>query len=92
MSTEQMHVLNLGVTGALVEASLPLPVNAEYRMQLVLEGDVAEATVKIRRVAMVQDARPSRYRIGLEFVALSPDVQELIQRLVASPRDGAASV
>ena len=35
---ETLRVLNLGASGALVEGALPLPPNAEYRMQLVLES------------------------------------------------------
>ena len=92
MSTEQLHVVNLGARGALVEAALPLPINAEYRMQLVLEGDVTQATVKIRRVVVVGDTRPPRYHIGLEFLSMSSDAEEMIQRLLAPPQDETLTV
>lgn len=78
-----MRVLDLGANGALVESVLPLPPNAEYRMQLVLEGHVSEATVKVRRVAEAGwDAGETRYRIGLEFLAISEEAAEAITRLV----------
>lgn len=83
LSNESLRVLNLGASGALVEGALPLPPNAEYRMQLVLESHVSEATVKIRRVTEVgRDSGAVRYRIGLEFLAISAEAEDVIQRIV----------
>lgn len=83
LSTETLRVLNLGSSGALVEAALPLPANAEYRMQLVLDTHVSEAIVKVRRVAEVpRDAGPHRYRIGLEFLTITPEAIDVINRIV----------
>ena len=90
LSNQVMRVLNLGANGALVESTLPLPPNAEYRMQLVLEGHVSDATVKIRRVAEVPGVDDAggkggevRYRIGLEFLAIADDAVEVIAQLVS---------
>ena len=83
LSSETLRVLNLGASGALVEAALPLPPNAEYRMQLVLDTHVSEATVKIRRVAEFRrDTGPARYRIGLEFMEVTPEAIDVINRIV----------
>ncbi|MGH9370363.1 MAG: PilZ domain-containing protein [Vicinamibacterales bacterium] len=83
LSTETLRVLNVGLSGALVEGAMPLPANAEYRMQLVLESHVSEVTVKVRRVAAVPGDRGSmRYQIGLEFLALSPEGEEAISQIV----------
>ena len=85
LSNETLRVLNLGVSGALVEGALPLPANAEYRMQLVLESHVSEATVKIRRVTEIgRESGSLRYRIGLEFLAISPEAEEAITRIVVA--------
>jgi hypothetical protein len=85
LSTETLRVRNLGVSGALVEGALPLAPNAEYRMQLVLESHVSEATVKIRRVSEVgHESGSVRYRIGLEFLAISPEAEGVIQGIVAA--------
>jgi hypothetical protein len=71
LSTETLQVVNLGISGALVESALPLPPNAEYQMQLVLEGHVSDVTVKVRRVTTaVGDNGVLRYRVGLEFLAI----------------------
>lgn len=88
LASEELRVVNLGAAGALVEGALPLPVNAEYRMQLVLEGEIAQVTVKVRRAGFERDR--GRYRMGLEFVALGAETRELIERLVAPPADAPA--
>ena len=68
VSMETLQVVNLGTSGALVESALPLPPNAEFKMQLVLDGHVSEATVKIRRVGEIRPgergaALPDRPRV-----------------------------
>ena len=83
-SMETLQLVNLGASGALVESALPLPPNAEFRMQLVLDGHVSETTVKIRRVFETRrEDGALRYHIGLEFLVLSPEAEQVIQQLVA---------
>jgi len=83
-SMETLHLVNLGTNGALVESALPLPPNAEFTMQLVLDGHVSEATVKIRRVVEIRrEDGALRYRIGLEFLALSAEAEQVIHQFVA---------
>ena len=84
LSTEVLTVLNLGSSGALVEGDLPLAENTEYRMQLVLEGEVAQALVKVRRVEDVPGTgERGRYRIGVEFLSVSPTQVAIDQIVVA---------
>ena len=82
-SMETLQLVNLGTSGALVEGALPLPPNAEFKMQLVLDSHVSETTVKIRRVSEIRrDNGALRYRIGLEFLALSAEAEEVIHQFV----------
>jgi PilZ domain len=82
-SIETLHPVNLGTGGALVESALPLPPNAELTMQLVLDGYVSETTVKIRRVIEIRrEDGALRYRIGLEFQALSAETEQVIHEFV----------
>lgn len=82
-SMETLQLVNLGTNGALVESALPLPPNAEFKMQLVLDGHVSETTVKIRRVNEIRRENGAlRYRIGLEFLALSAEAEEAIHQFV----------
>jgi c-di-GMP-binding flagellar brake protein YcgR len=83
LTNETLQVVNLGASGALVEGTLPLPANGEYRMQLVLESHVSEVIAKVRRVtAIASDGGMLRYRIGLEFLTISPEAEELINQIV----------
>ena len=86
VSTQTLHVLNLGVSGALVEAGCALPEYAEYQVQLVLEHHVSEATVKVRRVVEVRPApgETPRYLIGLEFLSITAEAEDEINRLLVT--------
>ena len=92
VSTEALRVVDIGASGALVDAELPLPLNAEYRMQLVVASSVIDATVKVRRVAEQRRlTETARYLIGLEFLDISSDAQDVISRLVTSTQSGASA-
>ena len=86
ISTQTLKIVNLGSSGVLVEAASPLSENAEYQMQLVLEGSVSEATVKVRRVTELrsEEGTAPRYRMGLEFLAISPEAADEINRIVVT--------
>ena len=86
---EALRVVNIGASGALVDAELPLPLNAEYQMRLVVASHVSDARVKVRRVTEHRpQAAAVRYWIGLEFLEITADAQEAIERLVASAAGG----
>ena len=88
-STETLRFVNVGASGALVESPMPLIPNGEYRMQIVLESHVSETTVRIRRVDEFRpDIGAPRYRIGLEFLAISADAADVINRIVAAGGPG----
>ena len=84
VSTQTLQVVNLGVSGALVEAGCALAEYAEYQVQLVLERHVSEATVKVRRVMEVRSrsGEAPRFQIGLEFLSISPEAEDEINRLI----------
>jgi c-di-GMP-binding flagellar brake protein YcgR len=84
MSTQTLQVVNLGISGALVESGCALPEYAEYRVQLVLGQHVSEATVKVRRVVSLRPhgSESTRYQIGLEFLSISPEAEEEINQLI----------
>jgi hypothetical protein len=86
VAMQMLQVVNLGVSGALVEAGWPLTVNSEYEMQLVLDRHVSEVTAKVRRVVKDGSVVPTRYRIALEFLAISKDASDEIDDLVAASR------
>jgi hypothetical protein len=86
VSTQTLQILNLGVSGALVEAGCVLPEYAEYQVHLVLDQHVSEATVKVRRVVEIR-SRPGespRYQIGLEFLSITAEAEDEINRLIVT--------
>lgn len=89
VATERLRVINVGLSGALVESAIPFPTNAECRVQLVLQGHVSEATAKVRRVTRIAPGSlHARYGIGLEFLSLSPEAEDIIATIVPTPKHG----
>jgi hypothetical protein len=87
LTTERLRFLNIGLCGALVDAPFPLVTHAELSMQLVLHGHVSETTVKVRRVVPIdRGGAIPRYAIGLEFLSLSVEAQEVIATIVSAHR------
>jgi len=87
-ATETLRVMNLGVSGALVEATRPLQADADYPMRFVIDSHVSDVTVRIRRVTEIsRDTAAAMYLIGLEFLSLSDEARESIGRLVATSRE-----
>jgi hypothetical protein len=87
-ATETLRVMNLGISGALVEATRPLQADADYPMRFVIDSHVSDVTVRIRRVTEVsRDTATAMYLIGLEFLSLSDEAKESIGRLVATSRE-----
>jgi len=86
VSSQTLNVLNLGVSGALVEAGCALPEYAEYQVQLVLDQHVSEARVKVRRIVAVRPGtgEPPRYQIALEFLAITSEAEDEINRLIVA--------
>jgi len=84
---ELLTIEVLGTSGALVHGAVPLPVNGEYDMQLVLPAVVADATVKVRSVVPMADRTGcGRFQMALEFLAISPDAGNAIAQVVGSAR------
>jgi hypothetical protein len=83
-STQTMQVMNVGVSGALLESACALPQYAEFQVQLILEGHVSEAMVKVKRVVPMRTAPggPPRYQIGVEFLSITPEAEDEINRLI----------
>ena len=52
----------------------------------MLERHVSEATVKVRRVVAVrsQAGKATKYQIGLEFLSITAEAEDEINRLIVS--------
>jgi hypothetical protein len=82
--TRELTLRNIGRGGVQVESPVALPLNSAHVMTLPFLNN-ASVTARVRHATPVPgDAGDRMYRIGLEFVAPSPDVVDQIDALVAS--------
>lgn len=76
-----MQVKNLGRFGALLESPLPLAADSVHWVTTMAAGQPHLVQIRVRHSAPAPPAegRP-RYLIGVEFLKLSPGVEEVILR------------
>lgn len=68
---ERLRVVDIGAHGAAVESLAPLAVGAEYRAQLLVDGEELTVRLRVCRAAEISESRPRRYHLGVEFLAVS---------------------
>lgn len=78
-TTAAMQVINLGRGGALLETTLPLPAESVHWVTALADGQPHLLQIRVRHSAAAPGNR-SRYRVGVEFLKLSPGVEEAIVR------------
>lgn len=76
-----MQVQNLGRGGALVESSMPLAADSVHWVTTMAAGQPHLVQMRVRHSvpAPPADGRP-RYLIGVEFLKVSPAVEDMILR------------
>jgi c-di-GMP-binding flagellar brake protein YcgR len=82
---ERLTVRDISWRGALVESTVPLPVESAQSVRFAFGNLVGEITARVRHVTRVErtDGAES-YRIGFEFLDLQPAMREEIGRLAAA--------
>ena len=74
-----VRVLDLSVTGVLMQVNRPLKLKVRGCLRLNLGGQAFSADVEVARVAPVSTSADEGYRIGAVFVALTPQHRQLIE-------------
>jgi PilZ domain-containing protein len=78
-----LKLRNLGRGGALLESPLPLEQDSIHRVTAVASGVPYQVQMRVRHaMPAATHAGGSRYLIGVEFLQLSPDLEEIIVRQV----------
>ena len=79
---ETLQVRDISWKGALVESTVPLPLESVQTLRFT-SGDISgEITARVRHVTRADGADGSEwYRIGLEFLDLQPAMREELGRL-----------
>jgi hypothetical protein len=75
-----VRVLDISVAGVLLQSSHPVEPGARGRLSLNLDGSPFRADVQVQRV--VDADATAGCRLGATFVALSPDLRQLIERFM----------
>jgi hypothetical protein len=86
-----LKLRNLGRGGALLESPLPLERDSVHRVTAVAAGVPYQVQMRVRHALPAATHAGSRYLIGVEFLQMSPDLEEIIVRQVGLG-DGTISV
>lgn len=79
-TTSSMLVQNLGRGGALLESPLPLVAESVHWVTALAEGQPHLVQIRVcHSTATTREGEPS-FLIGVEFLKLSPGVEEAIER------------
>mgnify|MGYP000848951043 CR=1 FL=1 len=79
-SSHSVRIIDISVGGVLLASTRPATVGARGRLSVALAGNPLATEVEIRRV--VESSDHTNFRIGAEFVGISADQRDIIERLV----------
>ncbi len=80
-TVEVLAVRDISWRGALVESSVPLPLESVQTLRFVSGDVMGEVTARVRHVTRTDAGAAESYRIGFEFLDLQPDMREELGRL-----------
>ncbi len=83
-----LPVQNLGRGGALLDSPLPLATDSVHWVTAVADGQPHMLQIRVRHSTNVRNRDGQRYLIGVEFLKLSPAVEEAIARYMGSAEGG----
>lgn len=86
-----LPVQNLGRGGALLDSPLPLATDSVHWVTAIADGQPHMLQIRVRHSTTVRNRDGHRYLIGVEFLKLSPGVEEAIVRYMGTA-DGSISV
>jgi PilZ domain-containing protein len=80
-SSEAVRVLDISVTGVLLQSSRSIEPGTRGSLKLNFGGSPFSADVEVRRAVPTADGGSSpSYRVGASFVAITPEHRQLIER------------
>ena len=86
-----LTVRDISWRGALVESTVPLPVESVQSLRFVSGALVGEVTVRVRHITRTnRNDDGGWYRIGFEFLDLQPAMREEIDRLASADLQGSS--
>jgi hypothetical protein len=82
--TLDVQALDISVAGVLLQTSHPIDTGTRGCLRLNLFGEAFVADVEVRRVSARSEDGRDGYRVGMVFVAITPEHRQLLERLVSS--------
>jgi hypothetical protein len=87
--TTSMVVHNVGRSGALLECAQSLAPDSTHWVTAITNGQPHLVQIRVRHITPVVNlANEPRFLIGVEFLRLSPAVQDFIVRAIADATQG----
>jgi hypothetical protein len=88
-TTVSLVVQNLGRGGALVESPLPLAAESVHWVRATADGQPHLVQMRVRHSTRSRGGDgPPRFLVGVEFLRLTPAVEEAIVRYMGSAEGG----
>jgi hypothetical protein len=78
-----VQVMDISVAGVLLQSSRPVEVGTRGLLRLNIDGTPFQAEVDVRRVTAGPTGKDLTYRIGAQFVAISPEHRQIIERFTS---------
>ena len=78
-----IQVMDISVAGVLLQSSRPIEVGTRGCLRLSIDGTPFAAEVDVRRVSPSPTGKDLRYRIGAQFVGISPENRRIIERFTS---------
>jgi hypothetical protein len=88
---EPLPMLNIGSGGALVEADQPWPVGSVHSVVVANGAELGDARICVRHLSAIDSGAGVRYRIGVEFLSMSPMLAERVTQWLAASGSQAES-
>ena len=93
-SDRHFEVKKINLAGMLVETDFPFNANAEFTVEVNLQGETFRTLARVRNVEAIETGETERYTLGLEFVEpLEKERERLsqfIKRFAPEETDGSA--
>jgi hypothetical protein len=71
--------------GALVESTVPLPVESIQSLRFIWRDQTGEVTVRVRHLTPIESGDGGdRFRVGFEFLDLRPDLRAQVDHLASA--------
>jgi hypothetical protein len=81
-ATVNVQIREVSLLGMLLDTQEPVAVGSVAQLRMTLSGEPLTVRVEVRRVTPKHSATRSGFEIGVQFMTISADQRQLIERFV----------